>query len=355
MFDRDDQEISQIIEEGLEAVLSGEETLESFIAQHPEHAAAIRAELELAVMLVSYKEQVKPRAGYLPASRKRLLTRIQQEASERGAKRSLLGFNWSRRLVFQLSAALIVLIIFLSGTGGVVAMAQSALPGDSLYAIKRTSEQVAYTFTLDEVNRVAVSTAFAERRIIEAEALMEKEDYREVPSTIQTYEQQIGQAVTLLEKVNDNRREEKKVVAESLKKNLNDHVKALGKLQNGAPEEVRGSLQHAETTAMLGVISVEEETRELIGPTDTQQPTGTQTPTDIPNPTMTNTPPAPTDTPAVEETLEESTIEEPAGPPEKKITKTPRPTNENRPEKPTPNTKPEEKPPKPEKTKNKNN
>lgn len=361
MFEKDDQEISQIIERALEAVLSGEVTLDEFVAQHPEHAAAIRAELDMALLVNSYSEQVKPRPGFIPASRKRLLTRISQEASTRGAKRSLFGLIWPRRLVYQLSAALLVLIILLSGTGGMVGLSQSALPGDGLYPIKRTSEQVAYSFTFRDVDRVSVSAAYAERRLDEAEALIEKEDYEDIASTIQVFEQQVDQTVTLFENVSDSKAKEKITLADSIKKEFNTHAEVLDKLQSSAPEEVRGSLKHAETTAMLGAMSVEEETRNIVDPTATPQPTVTTTPTDLPEPTVTNTPPPPTATPVVEETQQEKTTEEEPtdDPSDGRITKTPRPTNENRPEKPTPKEPPEQKPPKPEpkpeRTKNKSN
>ena len=110
MFDRDEQEISQIVERGLEAIQSGQATLEQVLAQRPEQAEVIRAELEAALWLVARREEVAPRVGYVAASRRRVVERIQAEASSHGTRRALFGFAWPQQIAFQWVVTVVVLM-----------------------------------------------------------------------------------------------------------------------------------------------------------------------------------------------------------------------------------------------------
>ena len=124
----------------------------------------LRPELEGALWLISQRQEVEARPGFVIASRKRVMERIKTEARSQGAKHSLFGFAWPKQHVFQWAAGAAIILFLLLGTGGVVTISQSSLPGDGLYAVKRISENVSYTVTLNQVQRVQLSAQFAERR-----------------------------------------------------------------------------------------------------------------------------------------------------------------------------------------------
>ena len=65
MFDRDEQEISRFIAEGLDAVLSGKATLDQVLAAHPSQAAAIKPSLEAGLWLGERRAQVSARPGFV--------------------------------------------------------------------------------------------------------------------------------------------------------------------------------------------------------------------------------------------------------------------------------------------------
>lgn len=149
MFDRDEQEISQILETGLEAVRTGKTTLDHFTAEYPGQATTIRPEIEAALWLASYQEHLAPRPGFVAASRKRVVERITQEARNEGTKHAFFGFAWPKRIAYQWAVAIILVVFILSGTGGAVSFAQGALPGDGLYGLKRITEDLTIAMTLE--------------------------------------------------------------------------------------------------------------------------------------------------------------------------------------------------------------
>ena len=70
----------------------------------------------------------------------------------------------------------ILLIVIISGIvfSGSVTLAASALPGDFLYGVKTTSENVRVALTLNEETRDELRAAYGQRRVDEAKAVVER-------------------------------------------------------------------------------------------------------------------------------------------------------------------------------------
>lgn len=365
MFDRDEQETSQIIETGLEAILSGRETLEQVIAEYPDQAEILRPELESALWLVNRQTEIAPRPGFVAASRKRVVDQIRQESKGRATKRAFFGLALPRLPSFQWVAVVLLLVVLLSGTGGLIGLSQAAMPGDGLYGVKRFSEQVAYTVTINDVQRVELSAQFADRRLQEVEELMAKGDFASAKPILAAYDQQLNQSVALLQEIDNSQAHEKREAAMSLKEDLDKHAGRLAALQAAAvqasaPTDVRASLQEAMNVTADNKNAADEVLKRTPdttatpspSPTGTITPTVGNTPTPLVNPT--EAPPALVESP--QPTLSDTDLTStpsPTGTPtnEEKLTKTPKPTNENRPPKvdpgaPAKDQPPKEKPPK---------
>ncbi len=353
MFDRDEQEISQIIENGLEAILGGSATLEGVVALHPEQAEVIRPELEGALWLVSQRQEVEARPGFVTASRKRVVERIKAEARSQGTKHSLFGFAWPQRVAYQWVAVAAVVLVLLLGTGGLVTVSQASLPGDGLYAVKRISEQVSYAVTVSEVGRAQLSTQFAERRMNEVETLVSRGNYTAAESALDSYEQQVNLTLSLLDKVSNSLTREKLGLAIAFKDNLVRNAGRLASLLSSAPTDMRADLQAARELTTMGAAAADDVIRELppVDVTGTPTPTGTligsetpepeatdtlapsETPDpDLDNPVVTETPGVPSETviPGIPVNTAEPKLK-PTDTPTPKPKNTPRPTNPNRP------------------------
>lgn len=70
--------------------------------------------------------------------------------------------------------AVMVVVVFATGGGAVVA-AHGSLPGDRLYAVKMTAEEVRERMTLTAEQRLVVQAAHAARRLDETERLLERQ------------------------------------------------------------------------------------------------------------------------------------------------------------------------------------
>jgi hypothetical protein len=257
VFDRDEQEISQVIENGLEAILSGSATLDSVIAQHPEQADVIRPELEGALWLVSRREEVESRPGFVTASRKRVIERIKAEASSQGAKHSMFGFAWPQRVVNQWMVAVVFLVAILSGAGGLMKYSQSALPGDGLYAIKRVSEQMTYSTTIGEVHRVQLNAQFTEQRLTEVKDLVDKGEFITAGTALQDYEVSVQETLVLLEQASDAQPNDVEALAVTLKQNFASNAVQLSELVQRVPADtkVRDQMIRAADHSLNGALA----------------------------------------------------------------------------------------------------
>ena len=349
MFDKDEQEISQIIEMGLDAILSDRMTLEQFLAQHPDLVAEIRPELETAVWLVSRQEQVHTRPGFVPASKKRVLERIKQEASSQDAKHGFLGFLLPRFGV-RWAPALVAAIIVLSSTGGLLSAAQGSLPGDQLYTVKRISEQVAEGITFNEMQRVELNSQYTGRRLDEAAALITGGKYEAAEPALDVFEQQGSRTVELLEGVSNQQLKTKEALAAAVEEDFLEQANRLQAMQAVSPAEMQGRLAQAQTASMQNARfagNVGDEIHQSTA-TPTATPTTTFTATITTEPSQTPTV-VETKAPAKEKTsqpnaknMEDGTVSASPTPPGHVIN-TPRPTNVHRPTKAVKPEKPDDK------------
>jgi hypothetical protein len=331
VFERNEQEISQIIEENLEGVLSGKTSMEEVLRQHPQYAAGLRRELEAALWLHSRREEVKPRPGYISASRKRVVARIKQEARSQNGKHVRPGFSLpQQRRMFQWAAALILVVFLLSSVGGLVSYAQNALPGQQLYGIKRTSENIALEISLDAVKKAELSFEFTDRRFQEVKALIEAGETTYIQSTLADFNLGVKQSLALLEQVSNSMPAEKLVLAQRLTANLAGKAEQLAGLVNDVPASIQADLIAARDLTLTGAsssLSVINEMNVVLG---TSTPTGTTVPELIMPQTST---PEPSKTPRPVLNKTQPSTEITRTPPDsiKKATNTPRPTNPNRP------------------------
>ncbi len=156
---------AETLSQCLQAIESGQATLESCVAAHPEFA-----ELEDLLRAVSIVQGL-PRPLLPQASkvtmRGEVLAKYRASARPvRSARRSLVAPRWFRAVL----AASLILALLLGGGAGLVRAADEALPGDSLYGVKRLTEQVQLSFA-DSAARSAISYDIARRRLAELTAL----------------------------------------------------------------------------------------------------------------------------------------------------------------------------------------
>jgi hypothetical protein len=175
------QKIDSILDNCLAQLRTGA-TVQDCLARYPEHADALRPLLALAQQVQSLPTPSPERAA-MNAGRQRMIEAVRTKAA-RQEQASLLGLGWlrwprpfagsvfGRPLVrITVSVALVLLVISLSA-GGLVAAAQSSLPGDLLYPLKRTAENVRMSFTFDPIEQQELQNQLDQERQAEVRAVL---------------------------------------------------------------------------------------------------------------------------------------------------------------------------------------
>jgi len=162
-------ELIMALDECLTAIASGT-TVEAAVARYPALADELRPMLEAAQAAgassapaaIPHAVQMSSRAGFL--ARAAELRAGASPASRRGFLQQLLTTRaWATGL-----AVVLALVI---GTYGVVSASAPSLPGDTLYGVKRTVEQVEMSLAPDPQTRAQLEEQFAARRVGETRAL----------------------------------------------------------------------------------------------------------------------------------------------------------------------------------------
>jgi hypothetical protein len=144
--------------------LEQRESIDAVLARYPNDAAQLRPMLETAALLPTFR--MEPSEAMKMKSRQSFLT---QAAAMRAAPRRR-GLGLMPRLLTSFVAVALICIVL---GAGAVAASGSALPGDPLYGVKRTVENVRLSLTTDTAAREALTEQFEGTRRDEANALLD--------------------------------------------------------------------------------------------------------------------------------------------------------------------------------------
>ncbi len=175
-----------ILAECLEAVTTGQRTIDQCLALYPQWADRLRPLLRLSSRLEE-AASAEPSPVFRQAARERFLAAARSRASAPSQPQGLLPAAraywqrvWrpvpaagARRAAAALTAA--VLIVFLGFSSFVVASAGDSVPGDWRYPVKRLTERTRLTFTFGEDARRAYRISLAEERLQEVQKLASSE------------------------------------------------------------------------------------------------------------------------------------------------------------------------------------
>jgi len=321
------RDFDEILQTCLELIRDSRETVESVVARYPELSDDLRPILEASLWMVNSREDLEPRPGFVAASRRRLVTRIQEEQHQAPVSWQE---KWQHLLSTQRVAPvafvfILLLALFVSGT--VVTAAQKALPGDSLYSVKRTLEQLALATSFDQANDAALQIEFIEERLDEVKALIAEGRFEEVKQIVAQYEEDVQNTIDLIAAVSDQDAFGAERLALELEGILADQRALIEALLTNE------WIPFTYYNAIARVIDASEEGEDAVqdfsmvipptpkptptpvptntpyrptptkapterpAPTNTPRPSPTRAPTNTPLPTATNTPVPPTATP----------------------------------------------------------
>jgi hypothetical protein len=178
--------------------------------------------------------------------RKELRGRLMSEAAVVLAPRPS-WFSFPAILRPALAAAAILVLVIAGATNA----AASSLPGDPLYAVKRTSEDAQLALTFDEVARMQLLARFADRRLEEL-AEIAKQRPSSAPTATQEYADAVERFANALDDVRNADSEDKRNAAQALAEAARAKHKAV-------LDAVKGQLPEVDQSDVQKVIDREQE------------------------------------------------------------------------------------------------
>ncbi|MBN1537341.1 MAG: hypothetical protein JW908_11460 [Anaerolineales bacterium] len=361
MIPIDKHSIEFVLEECLDRLLNGQETIEIILDSYPTLSDELRPRLEAALWLTAQKANIQPRPEFVRASSQRLMARIQSEQRiQKQTRQPGLSF-WqnlftSKKMAFQVALVAVLVFSTLLFGSTVTLAAQNAVPGEALYPVKTSLETVQLAITTSPLKEAQLHLQFADHRLVEMQTLSALEDYDHFDVVVSNMDNHVDQALQALQNQAIKDPIQTKEFAMEMRRSLSRHEQTLAYIKAKAPSKNQAALNHAVeiSSRAMGVA-------ENVISTGNPVVTASVTATDTPVITLTLTP-LPSETPVVttiilapppsvlmaSETLEPTEQATSTT----KIKKTPKPTNTNKPtQKPTKTPKPAKptKTPKPDK------
>ena len=152
------KDFDNILDECLERMLTGGETLDECLRSYPQYEDELRPLLETA-LITRQATEITPRPEFRERARYQFEAAL-RDMEEKKQRRSFFNWGWQPR--WATAAVAVVLVLLLSG-GGTVAAASGSMPGQVLYPVKLATEQARLAFTFSELGKAEVYAQHLER------------------------------------------------------------------------------------------------------------------------------------------------------------------------------------------------
>ena len=162
-----DKQFNTILDECLERILVGDETVAQCLERYPEYAAELEPLLQTAVM-ANQAVDIQPSPEF--KARARFELRTEMARADEKSRRSF--FAWQPR--WAVAVITVVVVVLLGGGTVYAASSDNTIPGNPLYAVKLATENVRLAFSSSDAAKVQVYDTLVDRRMAEIERLIER-------------------------------------------------------------------------------------------------------------------------------------------------------------------------------------
>ena len=247
--------IEDILAECIEDVKTGRCSVEDCLAKYPSVSKQLEPLLRLALE-IREPPDVKPSTAFKVKARVQLMEQIQ---AMRGVTKWR-GFRYSgqRKPIlykrrFNMVAIIVAIVLAVSALGGgTVYASQDSLPGDVWYPVKLGTEQVRLVLTTSDTAKVELCLTFANSRLEEMAALVEKEKPEKISIAVNGYEEAMAMAIEKMEQASGKGlaiADISELVAAATSK----HLSVLDKVGGIVPEEAKGAIAQAKGVSINGL------------------------------------------------------------------------------------------------------
>ena len=154
---KNDQQIVGVFNECFESMLIKNESIDACLARYPQHAAELKPLLET-TNAARAASSISPDATFRARARYEFRSALYDKMSRK--ERPALAWRWRWATIASTTG-----VLLLTSAGGVVAASSGSMPGQTLYQVKRTIENVQLTMTPSQAAKARMYATLADRRV----------------------------------------------------------------------------------------------------------------------------------------------------------------------------------------------
>lgn len=226
------------IETLLDRIADGDMTVSPTLPQ--EQQEALQAALWLAAQRRTWEAQSTPTRRPSPT-----LALLRQRRGRRPWLHRRWGdIAWWQHPVVHLILVLLLVLNGFSSLNRLTLASQAWLPGDLFYPLKTLGEELALLAAPSRSQAVYLHTRYAQRRLLEAQALILENDYRALPALSANYERHLFAALQGLQELASRDPHQARRLALDLQSVLLAQLEFMDLLDHLTPSAQENSLHH---------------------------------------------------------------------------------------------------------------
>jgi len=247
------RKFEDVLTQCIEDIKAGRASIEDCLARYPSLRERLEPLLKIA-LAIRQPPDVKPSPDFKLKARVRLMEQIHE-------KQAVTKWPWSRHSGpvgvipegrrFSMARIAIVIVLSLSALGGgTVYAAQDSLPGDILYPVKLATEQVRMMLRGDDVGRAERVLSFADRRVMEIEALAEEGRLQDLDMAVEKYGDALNMTLARIESGGGKGLATKDITTQ-VAATTAEHLSVLNNVYEMVPEEAKAAIATAMEKAQM--------------------------------------------------------------------------------------------------------
>ncbi|MBN1312787.1 MAG: hypothetical protein JXB30_15340 [Anaerolineae bacterium] len=216
-------------------------SIEDCLAHYPDHRDMLAQSLRVAVRLQE-AQAITPSTQFTAEASERLKKRLQTSRRKPTLHKKPVLWTFSPRRWATLPAALGLFAALSACTTGVVYASDSASPGDPLYGIDRSVEQVRISVTRNPNQLLRLQVALTDERLEEAEDLTRRGDTEDLEVALNNYDQSVSDITQLAGMTGE---QEEEALSQLVDQSLSKHQARLEVLLDKVPEQAQKGIERA--------------------------------------------------------------------------------------------------------------
>ena len=240
------RKLDRVIDECLSRVQAGDETVQDCVQAYPELKDVLEPMLALAFRVNETLAPEKPDEQYVRNAKLRILNRVKVSVTSNSSKsvqsRRAPHIDFRRRRWSTVIAGVVIAAMLFGSGIGLRQASASALPGDSLYPVKRAGEEIQLAFSFSTDGDMALLYDFAESRLEEAQTLSEEGRYDDLGIALDGFEDAMGMLEEIAQEgeIGNGNIDLAKIQAKH-----EEHIQVLERVREQVPEHARAAIDHA--------------------------------------------------------------------------------------------------------------